>query len=156
MDVTCSLVLIRSRSLSRGHSSCLRTTDNNDCFHLGLQVALVVKNLLARQETDAGLISRSERPSGVGHGNPFQYSCLVNPMDRGAWGATVHRVAKSWTWLKKLSMHACFHREGENPYLARPGEWVRLGAWQWWGELLVFSGCMQGIFQRIFKTKSNF
>ena len=41
-----------------------------------------------------------------GHGNPFQYSCLENPMDRGAWWITVHRVAKSQTWLKRLSTHA--------------------------------------------------
>ena len=46
---------------------------------------------------------------GGGHGNPLQYSCLQNPMDRGAWRATVHRVTKSWTWLKLLSthMHVC-------------------------------------------------
>ena len=37
---------------------------------------------------------------GRGHGNPPQYSHLENPMDRGAWQATVHRVAKSWTQLK--------------------------------------------------------
>ena len=36
---------------------------------------------------------------GGGNGNPMQYSCLENPMDRGAWQATVHGVAKSWTWL---------------------------------------------------------
>ena len=41
-----------------------------------------------------------------GRGNPLQYSCLENPMYRGAWQATVHRGAKSWTWLKWLSMHA--------------------------------------------------
>ena len=40
--------------------------------------------------------------SGVGNGNPLQYSCLGNSMDRGAWWATVHEVAKSWT---QLSMH---------------------------------------------------
>ena len=39
------------------------------------------------------------------HGNPLQYSWLENPMDRSAWWAMVHRVAKSWTWLKQLSMH---------------------------------------------------
>ena len=44
--------------------------------------------------------------SGGGHGNPLQYSCLGNPMDRGAWWATVHRVTKSWTWLKQLTEHA--------------------------------------------------
>ena len=39
------------------------------------------------------------------HGNPLQYSCLGNPMDRGAWWDTVHKVAKSRTWLKRPSMH---------------------------------------------------
>ena len=43
---------------------------------------------------------------GGGDGNPLQYSCLENPMDRGAWWATVHRVEKSQTQLKQLSMHA--------------------------------------------------
>ena len=43
-------------------------------------------------------------PEG-GHSNPLQYSCLENPMDRGTWWATVHRVSKSQTWLKWLSMH---------------------------------------------------
>ena len=40
-----------------------------------------------------------------GHGNPLQYSCLENPMDRGAWNVIVHRVAKSQTQLKQLSNH---------------------------------------------------
>ena len=43
---------------------------------------------------------------GAGNGNPLQYSCLENPMDRGAWQAMVHRVAESWTQLKRLNMHA--------------------------------------------------
>ena len=47
-----------------------------------------------------GLISGLGRSPGGGHGNPLQYSCLENPMDRGAWWATVHGVAKSWTQLK--------------------------------------------------------
>ena len=42
---------------------------------------------------------------GEGNGNPLQYSCLENPMDRGAWRAPVHRVAESRTALKRLSMH---------------------------------------------------
>ena len=46
---------------------------------------------------DVGSIPGSGRSSGEGNGNPFQYSCLGNPTDRGAWRATVHRVAKSWT-----------------------------------------------------------
>ena len=43
-----------------------------------------------------------EKSLGGGHGDPLQYSCLENPMDRGAWWATVHRVAKSPTRLKLL------------------------------------------------------
>ena len=46
---------------------------------------------------DMGLIPRSRRSPGGGNGNPLWYSCLGNPMDRGAWWATVHGVAKSWT-----------------------------------------------------------
>ena len=46
------------------------------------------------------------RSPGGEHGNPLQYSCLENPMDRGAWWATVHGVAKSQKGLKQLSMHA--------------------------------------------------
>ena len=53
-----------------------------------------------------GLLSGSGRSSGGGNNNPLQYSCLGDPMDRGAWWATVHRVAKSRTWL---SMHTCTH-----------------------------------------------
>ena len=71
------------------------------------QLALMVKNLLAHAGDirDVSLIPGSERSLGGGHGNPSQYSCLENPMDRGAWQATVHRVTKSWTQLKQLSMH---------------------------------------------------
>ena len=46
-----------------------------------------------------GLIPGLGRSPGGGHGNPPQYSCLENPMDRGAWQAAVHGVAKSWTRL---------------------------------------------------------
>ena len=55
---------------------------------------------------DLGLIPGSGRSPVGGHGNPFQYSCLENPTDRGDWQALVHGVAKSWTQLKRLSMHA--------------------------------------------------
>ena len=50
-----------------------------------------------------GLIPGLGRSLGGGHSNPLQYSCLDNLMDRGAWWAMVHRVTKSWTWLKGLS-----------------------------------------------------
>ena len=46
---------------------------------------------------DAGLIPGSGISPGGGHGNSLQFSCLEDPTDRGAWRATVHRVAKSWT-----------------------------------------------------------
>ena len=62
-------------------------------------VALVVKNPSANagDKRDSGSIPGLGRSTGGGHGNPFQYSCLENPMDRGAWWATVHRAAKSQT-----------------------------------------------------------
>ena len=53
-----------------------------------------------------GSIRGSERFPGGGHGNPLWYSCLENPVDRGAWRATVHRVEKSQTQLKRLSTHS--------------------------------------------------
>ena len=56
---------------------------------------------------DMGLIPGSGRSLGGGHGNPLQYSCLENPMDRESWWAAVHRAVKSWTRLKLLSTHAC-------------------------------------------------
>ena len=55
---------------------------------------------------DVGLIPGLGRSPGGGHGNPLQYSCLGNPMYRGAWRAIVHRAAKSQTWLKWVNMHA--------------------------------------------------
>ena len=58
---------------------------------------------------DAGSIPGSGRSPEGGHGNPLQYSCLENPMDRGAWWTIVHGVTKSWTLLKWLSMmHTLF------------------------------------------------
>ena len=53
----------------------------------------------AYNAADAGWIPRSGRSPREGNGNTFQYSCLGNPMDRGAWWATDHGMAKSWTQL---------------------------------------------------------
>jgi len=66
------------------------------------QLALVVKNPPANagDARDAGSIPGSGRSSGGGKGNPLQYSCLENPVDRGAWWATVHGVTQSQTRLK--------------------------------------------------------
>ena len=75
------------------------------------QVALMVKNPPA----NAGDIRDSDSISGSGRdprgeqGNLLQYFCLDNPMDRGAWWATVHRVAQSWTGLKQLNTHMHAH-----------------------------------------------
>ena len=61
-----------------------------------------------KEPTCQGSIPGSGRSSpGGGHGNPFQYSCQENPMDRETWRGTVHRVATNWTQLKWLSMHSC-------------------------------------------------
>jgi len=70
-------------------------------------VAPVVKNPPANAGDirDMGLTPGLKRFPGRGHGNPLQCSCLENPMDRGAWRATVHGVAKSWTQPKQLSRH---------------------------------------------------
>ena len=70
-------------------------------------MALVVKNLPASagEVGDMSLIPGLGRSPGGGHGNPLPYSCLENPMDRGAWWSNVHRVTKSRTWLKHLSVH---------------------------------------------------
>ena len=61
---------------------------------------------------------------GEWNGNLLQYSCLANPVDRGAWWAAVHGVAQSRTWLKQLSMHACMHwrRKWQPTPVFLPGE----------------------------------
>ena len=67
--------------------------------HMGFPGGTVVKNPTpsAGDARDFGSIPRSGRSPGEGNGNPLQYSCLENSMDRGAWWATVHGVTKSWT-----------------------------------------------------------
>ena len=74
--------------------------------------------------------------NGEGNGNPLQYSCLENPVDRGAWWAAVHRVAQSLTWLKWLSMHACVGEGNGNhssilawriPWTEEPGGLLSIG-----------------------------
>ena len=72
----------------------------------GSQVALVVKNLPTNAGgiRGTGSIPGSGRSPGEENGNPLQYSCLENPVDRGAWQAAVHGVTKSWTQLKQLTL----------------------------------------------------
>ena len=68
----------------------------------------VVKNRPANagDGRELGMISVLGRSPGVRNGNPFKYSCLINPMDGGDWQATDHEVTKSQT---RLSTHACTH-----------------------------------------------
>ena len=79
-----------------------------ECQRLPGKVAPGVKNLPANagDRRDSGLIPRLAKSPGGRNGNPLQYSCLENPMDRGAWQVTVHRVAKNQTQQKQLSMHS--------------------------------------------------
>ena len=67
---------------------------------------------------DLGSIPGSGRFPGGGHGSPLPYSCLENPMDRGAWHAIVHGVSKSQTRLKRLN-HTHTQREGYHTYVIK-------------------------------------
>ena len=104
----------------------------NDIF-VWWQVVLGVKNLPANAGDirDASTIPGSGRSPGGGHGNPLQYSCLESPMDRGAWEATVHRVTKSWTWLKQLRMHAHKRKSNQSMIKEIDSEFSLEGGWSW-------------------------
>ena len=67
--------------------------------HAGFTGGSVIKNLPAniRDTGDMDWIPELGKSSRGGNGNPLQYSCLGNPMDKGAWWATVHRIANGWT-----------------------------------------------------------
>ena len=80
------------------------------------QVVLVVKNLPANagDVRDTGSIPASGRSPGGGNGNPLQYYCLENPMDRGAWQAKVHMVAKNQIQLKWPRMHTDKHNHSKH------------------------------------------
>ena len=79
-------------------------------------MALLIKNLAASvgDAGDTGFIPGSERSPGGGRGNPLLYSCLENPMDRGAWWAMVHRVTKSWT---REHTHTHLHTPGKSFFI---------------------------------------
>ena len=84
----------------------------------------MVKNLRANAGdiTDTGLTPGSERSPRGGHGDLLQYSWLENPMDRGAWQATVHSVTRSWTKMKRLRMP---FRQSQPQVENRTGKWNR-------------------------------
>ena len=72
-----------------------KTSPVNKFIEYTSLVAQMVRNLPAMQDTQIQSLGQKIE----GNGNPLQYSYLGNPMDRGAWWATVHRVKKSWTQL---------------------------------------------------------
>ena len=78
------------------------TTELNWYTSVGFPGGSVVKNLPANAG-NSGSIPRSGRSPGEGNGNPLQYSCMENPIDRGAWQATVHGVAKESDTTQQLN-----------------------------------------------------
>ena len=81
--------------------------EKEDTIAHNSQVVPVVKNPAANAGDlrDTGLIPESRRSSGGGYGNPLQYACLENPMDRETGQTIVHGCAKSWNLVKLLSTH---------------------------------------------------
>ena len=104
---SCSYLLCLSDMLlsSSWCGNCLLNCLQFKIILMPSQVVLVVKNPPANtgDAGDVDSIPGSGRSSGEGNGNPLQYSCLENPMDRGTWWTIVHGVAKSQTQLKPLS-----------------------------------------------------
>ena len=91
---------------------CPILCNSMDCHPTGSSV----HGILQGDIRDSGSVPGSERSPGGGQGNPLQDSYLENPLDRGAWRATVHRNSKSQTQLKRLSTHACtLGKSLENP-----------------------------------------
>ena len=84
----------------------------------------MIKNLPANtgDVRDMGSFSRLIRSPGGGSGNLLQYSCLENPMGKGAWQATVHKVTKNQIQLKPHSTHTCMQFCGCNKYYFK---WVK-------------------------------
>ena len=113
---------------------------------------------------DLGSIPGLERSPGVGNGNPLQSSCLENPMDRGAWGATVHGVTKSQTRLSahkhatlmlRERIHLCLHLQREK----RTGGDLSLSVIKWlrrsqsWNSNPVFHPSSYNLFLLITRVK---
>ena len=89
--------------------------NNNNCVYIDIIIHILygLPKWLSGKESACQCRKRRRfgfnpwvgRSSGEGNGNPLQYSCLENPIDRGTWQAIVHRIKKSWTRLKQLSTH---------------------------------------------------
>ena len=108
-------------------SGCVRAKSLQSCPTLcdpicgGFLGGSAIKNPPANGR-DMGSVPGWERSSGEGNGNPLQYPCLENPMDRGAWWTTVHGVTKSWTRLKQLSVHTHIHTHTHVSHIQRQRE----------------------------------
>ena len=89
----------------------------------------VVKNPPAKAG-DMGLIPGLGRFPGEENGNPLQYSCLENPLDRGVWKAIVHEVSKSWTWLNDQTHTHMYICTGVCLYLTSFFKFLFI--WPWW------------------------
>ena len=116
------LTYVRLRDIWRIHQWCFDTLTQVSW------VALMVKNPLANTGDlrHVGSTPGSGRSPGGEHGNPLWCSCLENPMNGGAWRATVHRVAKNWTRLKQLSTKDDNDTPTENKV-----EWLIQTLWSW-------------------------
>ena len=136
---------------------------NNICT-MAFPVTQMVKNLPAVQEI--WVRSLSGRSAGEGNGNPLRYSCLENPIDRGAWRATVHGVAKSQTRLKRLSGINGISGDGDGNYSSilawripsteEPGRLLSIGSQRVRHDLsdLVYThACMYNVSYSFFKNQ---
>ena len=128
-NLRCLIKIPRTSNSSLLSHKCLipylRFWIMNSLRALSLRTSQVVKNwpASAGDARDMGSVPGSGRSPGVGNGNPLQYSCLENSMDRRAWGARVHGVSKSRTGLSSSTLSVssilfspvlckCWHREG--------------------------------------------
>ena len=110
----CRLQIIRFQSIKGRQQYSVFKMCSKYCPNWKLICYTAIKGFLEislpspadKMHTNMSYCHRGRVPWG-GHGNPLQYSCLENAMDRGAWWVTVHRTAKSQTWLKRLSRHTC-------------------------------------------------
>ena len=99
-------------------------TEHQQQAHIGLPWWLCGKESTcnAGDTKDSCSVPGLGRFPGGEHGNPLQYSYLENPMDNGAWPATVHRVTRSQTWVKRLSTHV----PSSNLVLIRYSVWEKI------------------------------
>ena len=117
--------------------SQLRSLD----VHLFSWEAQMVKNLPAMQETWVRSPGQEDTPRPrEGNGNPLQYSCLENSMDRGAWGATVHGIAKSRTRLSDCHFHLHFIFVSKAELRASPTRRAKTSSLRLWVNALL-AGC---------------